>query len=281
MARIEPEGPAIVRRAQMLPRILTAPLRAAPDFLIIGAQKGGTTSLYSILAQHPAVDEAWKKEIHFFDLRYRRGLPWYLAHFPTRRSRRRSAAGRRFSGEATPYYLFHPHVPRRVRQTFPAVRLVALLRDPVARAYSHYNHLVRLGHEHLSFEDAVRTESERTVGEMDHLLRDEWHYSEPLRNYSYLARGHYAEQLERWWEYFPREQLLVVKSEDFYQRPREWFPRILEHLGLPAWTPDAFREYNAGRYPEMSPALKRWLADYFEPHNARLYELLDNSWRWD
>ncbi len=278
MARIEPEGPAALRRAQLLPRILSAPLRARPDFLIIGAQKGGTTSLYSILAQHPAVDEAWKKEIHFFDLRYRRGLPWYLAHFPTRRSRRRG--GRRFSGEATPYYLFHPHAPRRVRQTLPAVRLVALLRDPVARAYSHYNHLVRLGHEPLSFEEAVRSEAMRTAGAMDQLLRDEWHYSEALRNYSYLARGHYAEQLERWWAHFPREQLLVLKSEDFYRRPAEVFPRILEHLGLPPWMPERFREYNAGRYPEMSPALRGWLADYFAPHNARLYELLGCTWRW-
>jgi hypothetical protein len=281
LARIEPEGPTLLRRAQMLPRILTAPLRADPDFLIIGVQKGGTTSLYSILAQHPAVDEAWKKEVHYFDLRFRRGPAWYRAHFPTRRAQREGGdQQRRFSGEATPYYLFHPHVPRRVRQALPKVRLVALLRDPVARAYSHYNHLVRLGHESLSFEDAVRKEGERLAGEMDQLVQDEWHYSVNLRNYSYLTRGHYAEQLERWWAEFPREQLLVLKSEDFYQRPREIWPRVIAHLGLPDWSPAEFREYNAGRYPEMSPELARWLKDYFEPHNARLYALLGEDWGW-
>jgi len=278
MARIEPEGPALLRRAQMLPRILTAPLRASPDFLIIGAQKGGTTSLYSILSQHPQVDEAWKKEIHYFDLRYRRGWPWYRAHFPARAALQRG--GRRWSGEATPYYLFHPHVPRRVREDLPDIKLIALLRDPVARAYSHYNHLVRLGHEPLSFEEAVRREGERLGDAMSTLERDEWAYSAELRNYSYLARGRYADQLERWWAAFPREQLLVLKSEDFYQRPQEIFPKVLDFIGLPRWSPGTFREYNAGSYDQMTPALERWLRDHFEPHNQRLYSLLGEDWGW-
>ena len=278
MARIEPEGPALLRRAKMLPRILTAPLRSSPDFLIVGAQKGGTTSLYSILSQHPSVDEAWKKEIHYFDLRYSRGWPWYRAHFPTRAPFNRS--GRRWAGEATPYYLFHPHVPRRVRDQLPDVKLIALLRDPVARAYSHYNHLVRLGHESLSFEEAVRQEGERLGDAMGELMRDEWAYSPELRNYSYLARGRYAEQLERWWAMFPREQLLVLKSEDFYQNPEAVFPRVLDFIGLPQWSPGTFREYNAGSYEQMTPALERWLRDHFEPHNQRLYGLLGEDWGW-
>jgi lipopolysaccharide transport system ATP-binding protein len=91
-------------------RLLTAGLRRAPDFLIIGAQKGGTTSLYSYLCEHPSVVAAERIEVHYFDLAYDRPWWWYKSHFPGR-----IGNGRTLTGEASPYYLFHPLVPERVR----------------------------------------------------------------------------------------------------------------------------------------------------------------------
>src|SRR5687768_14227353 len=102
-----------------------------PDFLIIGAQKCVTTYLYRTLVEHPLVLPALRKEVHFFDNGYRRGLAWYRGYFPVR-------AGADISGEASPYYFFHPHAPRRIKECVPGVKLILLLRHPVMRAYSHF-----------------------------------------------------------------------------------------------------------------------------------------------
>jgi hypothetical protein len=145
-------------------RRLTAPWRCLPDFLIIGAQKSGTTSLYRWLERHANVVTGPWKECSFFDAE-RRTTAGYRACFPLRRTRRQvevATGGPVRVGEATPYYLFQPDVPRRVAALLPDARLIALLRDPVERAYSHYRHNVALGIETLSFEDAIDAEPERT-----------------------------------------------------------------------------------------------------------------------
>jgi len=135
-------------------RLATAHLRQAPSFLIIGTQKGGTSSLHHYLSRNNSVRMAIKKEVHFFDSYFGKGLAWYLAHF----ARRKDAV---ITGEASPSYLMHPLVPRRVHGAFPQMRLIALLRNPVDRAYSHYQMNVRKGIEALSFEDAVEQEPSR------------------------------------------------------------------------------------------------------------------------
>ena len=104
--------------------------RRLPDFLIIGAQKCGTSSMFAYLNQHPQMKLPDVKEIHFFDLNYSNGLDWYTSHFPPA-----SLSHRMVTGEASPYYLFHPHVPERVRLHCPDVKLVVMLRNPVDRAY--------------------------------------------------------------------------------------------------------------------------------------------------
>src|SRR5215208_8528317 len=124
----------------------TAKLRPLPDFLILGAQKAGTTALYAYLRWHPQITGPSFKEVSFFDRHYARGERWYRAHLPMRRSS--------IVGEASPSYLFHPLAPERVAQMLPNARLVALLRNPVDRAFSHYQHEVALGREPLSFEAA-------------------------------------------------------------------------------------------------------------------------------
>src|SRR5207248_11017166 len=163
------------------------------------------------------------KEVSFFDRHYARGERWYRAHFP---ARRRAAIG-----EASPSYLLHPSAPERVARMLPGARLIALLRNPVDRAFSHYQHEVALGREELSFEDALAREDERMVGEVERMLADPAYFSYAWWNYTYLARGRYAEQLERWLERFPADQLLVVPTDDLGDRPAETFAGVLEHLG--------------------------------------------------
>ena len=155
---------------EKLLRATTYPLRLLPDFLIIGTQRGGTTSLYNYLVEHPGIGAASIKEVHFFDTpHFKQGLAWYRGHFPSAFQRyyvERSLKHGFVTGEASPYYLFHPHAPKRVAGLMPQMKLIVMLRNPVDRAYSHYHHEVAGGHEKLAtFEEAIACEDERLAGE--------------------------------------------------------------------------------------------------------------------
>lgn len=245
--------------------------RQAPDFVIIGAQRGGTTSLYSYLTRHPAVGAALRKEIHFFDINHARGMDWgmdwYMAHFPPR-------GEALVVGEASPFYLFHPEVPARMAAAVPRVKLIALLRNPVDRALSQYHLNLRRGNETRSFEDAIAEGPELLPGS-DHgdIVR--------ARRSSYVPRGRYAEQLERWFGVFPREQLLIVKSEDLYADPPRIVHEAFAHLDLPPWPSVRFRARHRADYPAVDAATRRRLEEYYAPHNQRLYALLDRDLGWD
>lgn len=266
-------------------RYLTFPLRLVPDFLIIGAQKGGTTSLYTYLCRHPDVLRSARAEIHFFDQFYDRGLGWYRAHFATSLERKR--AGRRgrsrvLTGEATPYYIAHPHVAKRVRLALPSVKVIALLRNPVDRANSHYQHNRRLGREPLSFEEAIENETVR-IGEGEGRIReDERHLSKAYRIYSYLARGLYADQLAVWLGSIDRDQMLILRSEDLFEEPDRVYMDVLRFLGLREIALPAYEVLNPGGYGSDMPSdTRRRLIEYFRPHNERLPELVGWEPGWD
>ncbi|NBE84131.1 sulfotransferase family protein [Micromonospora rubida] len=251
------------------------PVGALPDFLVIGGQRCGTTSLHHYLAAHPDVRAATGKELQFFSLHAGRGQRWYRAHFPP-------AAPGRQSFEASPYYLFHPSVPARVAALLPEARFVALLRDPVERAYSHYLHTRSLGGEPLAFADALAAEPGRLAA----ALRrgpDTPAAHRALRNHSYATRGRYAEQLDRWFAHVPRERLHVARSEDLYADPTATYAGILRFLGLAPFTPDAFARHTrrADRGPsQLTAELRADLTARFAPHNARLADLLGWPHTW-
>lgn len=261
----------------------TSRLRVLPDFLIIGAMRAGSTSLYSYLAGHPLVGTSTHKEIHFFDLNYHRGLHWYRRHFPSQLARahaRLRHGGELVTGEASPYYVFHPHVPSRVAATLPGVKLIALLRDPVERAYSHYQLEARVGNETLSFEEALDREPERIRSEEERIRRDPAYRSLAHRRFSYLSRGVYADQLERWLSLFPRDQILVLRSEDFFADTGTVFGQVLGFLGLPPYAPPSFPVLNRSPDSAMTPAVRERLVTYFREPNVRLYELLGRDLGW-
>jgi hypothetical protein len=258
----------------------TAGLRPLPDFLVIGAQKAGTGSLYRHLAAHPQVIRASRKEVHYFDLNHHRGPDWYRAHFPVAPGRLLGLGGRRV-GEGTPYYLFHPHVPRRVAALLPDVRLLVLLRDPVERAFSHHQWERRYGRETLAFEEALAAEELRTAPEMRRLAADPDFYAPHHHRHAYRARGRYAEQLERWFEWFPRERFFIEASERFFADPACVFRRVVAFLGLPPWLPASFERFNPGRYEgALRPETRAALRAEFRPHDERLYALLGVDYGW-
>jgi hypothetical protein len=263
-------------------RRITAALRVLPDFAIVSVERGGTTSLYRYVCQHPAAREAFRKEVHYFDMNFARGPGWYRAHFPTRAEAALARArGRRLvTGEASPYYLYHPHAPARIARALPDVRLIALLRNPVERAHSHYHLNVRQGVEPLSFEEAIEQEPERLRGEWERLAADEHAWSERHYRYGYLDRGLYADRLRDWRKHFPADRLLVVCSEEMYADPAAMLDRVLAFVGLPPWRPADFKAFNQKPYPGLAPDTRARLAAHFAPHNQRLYELLGRDLGW-
>jgi hypothetical protein len=249
-------------------RAESAQLRQLPNFAIIGTQKGGTTSLYQYLGRHPDVEPAFKKEIHYFDIHFARGLDWYRAHFPLQ-------TADVVTGEASPSYLFHPRAAERMHATIPGIRLIVLLRNPIERAFSHYQMNVRKGIETLSFEEATAREPER-LRQGDGPDREQhWRW------FSYVSRGHYAEQLQRWLDRFPREQLLVIKSEDFFAYPAAVYAQVLRWLSLRPWRLHKHQTRKSGDYGEIHLETRRRLEDHFAAPNRRLYDLLGRDMEWN
>ena len=263
---------------------LTAPWRLWPDFLILGAQRGGTTSLFRYLEQHPDVLGSTRKELHYFDYQFGRGPRWYRGHFPL--ASRRVAHLRRgrpllLTGEATPYYLACPQAPRRAAATVPQARLIALLRNPVDRAWSHYRMARWQGRETLSFEAAVEAEPQRLAGEYEKLRADDTYYSAAYHQQSYLTRGLYLRQIQDWLRHYPRERLLLLVSEDFYRDPAAVYARLCRFLGLPEWQPGEFKKFNEQSDKPLPPVLRQRLLDGFRAPNAALSDFLGYPLNWD
>lgn len=248
--------------------------------MIIGAQKCGTSFLYHFLSRHPRVEPATVKEVHYFDERFGEGLGWYRSHFP----RPPADGSRSLTGEGSPYYIFHPHAPGRMARVIPGVKLIVLLRNPIERAYSHYHHQIRNRREPLSFEDAIAAEEGRLSGELEKIMEDESYLSFDHRHFSYLSRGVYVDQLRSWSRFFRDDQMLILKSEDFFEHTSNVFGRVQDFLDLPHWEPKALetasRRVKEPTYPPMDPSTRRLLRDHFEPHNRRLYEYLGRNLGW-
>ncbi len=255
---------------------------ALPDFVVLGGKKCGTTLFYHLLTQHPLVEPAAKKELHFFDILFdNESVEWYRRCFPAPRWK----DGRRtITGEATPEYLSYPPVPERMAKVIPQARLIALLRNPVDRAYSDYQMVARKGRETRSFEEVIESEQAGLHGNSDKALDD--HYdSFDHRRFWYLTKSIYVDQLLQWSECFPKEQVLVLKSEDFFEDPAEILRAAYGFLSLPEWELEAAeiisRRRNKGEYKErMDPATRCRLEEYFEPHNKRLYDYLGRDFNW-
>jgi hypothetical protein len=232
-------------------RHLTAPYRGWPSALIIGAQRSGTSSLFNYLVEHPDVRAPVTKEVHYFDLHFSKPVRWYRGRFPYRRA----LCGGVLTLEASPYYLAHPLAPQRAARLLPEVKLIALLRNPVDRALSHYHHEVRGGRESLSFAEAIEREAERLAGEEERLASDPEYYSFSHHRYSYTTRGLYLRQLRHWVAHYPRAQLLVLQSECLFRDPRccnRGSPQVpgtpaISDAEVPALLPRTLRASHAGR----------------------------------
>jgi hypothetical protein len=271
--------------------VLTAGSRRFPDYLVIGTKKGGTTSLINWLVNHPSVSRMYPpaqklKSAHYFDINYARGQGWYRSHFPSNRTRlaleQRTGAVTKV-GEASPYYMFHPAAPQRVAATLPDVKLIALLRDPVSRAYSNFWDRRATRTEDLTtFEAAIDAEEERLATvDYDRLVNDPTYYSFHHDNHSYLARGRYLQHLQAWIDTFAQDQLLILQAESMFTEPERVFERVQRFIGLPVVGTIPLSTFNERRHEPISESTRTRLADHFRPYNAALYAALGRDFGWE
>ena len=268
-----------------------------PTFVVIGAMRSGTTTLSAALAGHPEVFMPPGKELHFFDQHFDRGVEWYRARF--------AGATEPSVGEGTPRYMYDPEAVRRMAGVLPDARLVAILRNPIDRAYSHWQHERARGREDLGFAEALEAEPRR-LGVMDPI---------PASHFAYLDRGRYVRQLRSVCEYYPRSALHVMVFEEFRARPEPGFQELCRFLGIderqspaalrqtwnrsygvrfetvrrlaersPGLVARVLRRVNRRAAPTapMDPDVRRELADRFRQENAALAAWLGRDLsEWD
>jgi hypothetical protein len=260
--------------------------RPAPEFLIVGAKRGGTTSLWEYLAEHPGFlpqfPASRSKGTYFFTDFYDRGEAWWRSHFATTRTR--EAAERRLgyrpvTGEASPYYLFHPLAPQRIRQAAPEALIIATLRNPIERTYSHYKER-RRHTESLSFEDALAAERPRTRGEEQRLIDHPEYVSFSHRHQSYVAQSMYGPMLDRWAAAFPRDQLLVFTAEEMYANPQCVVDNVTVRLGLPTRTLVDASPRNAAPSAGIDPGVRERLAGQLAPTISAVDQFLGRPTGW-
>jgi hypothetical protein len=222
-------------------RYSTSKWRVLPDFLIIGAMRSGTTSLFSYLLQHPHISGSYEKETHYFDWNYWRGEGWYRSNFPLKYSVKTGT----LVGEATPYYIFHPHAPKRIME-------------------------------------ALLAEDKRIQPELDKMLQDESYFSTSHIWSSYKLRGLYLDQLRRYWEYFDRERILIVKSQHLFKSPKDTLRKVFEFLGVEPETElrDLSARNTGWNKVEVHSDVYQYLDDFFSPFNERLYTSIDQDFGW-
>ncbi|MDQ3640002.1 MAG: sulfotransferase domain-containing protein [Actinomycetota bacterium] len=274
--------------------LATQRFRPLPDFLIIGTKRGGTTSMYRYLREHPQVLPLFPsanhlpmaedmKGVHYFDSGGRHGVAWYRSHFPSVLSRsvieRRHGASP-VAGEASPYYLFHPKAAERAHRAVPDAKILVMLRNPVERTYSHYAEQRRNGVEKLSLEEALEAESQRLEGEEERLVRDPYYRSFAHEHQSYVAQSEYLRPLRRWTARFPAPQVLLLRSEDFFDAPSDVFGEVLSFLGLSSIPLANVRPLNASGKSPLSAATRRRLESHFESHILALEEYLGRDLQW-
>ena len=265
---------------------LTAEQRMLPSFLICGGQRCGTTSLYRALSAHPTVLKAvLHKGVHYFDVGYRRGMRWYRGHFPLQRRADRIAETvglRAQTFESSPYYMYHPQAAARIAADLPGVKLLALVRDPVERAYSQHAHEVARGFENeRDFLRALALEPTRLHGVVEQMVADPTAYSFSHQHHAYRGRGEYIEYLVPMADLLGRERVHVVDSGAFFAEPEKEYDAVLDFLGLPpAETYPPFERHNARPRVGMPERIRAALTDYYAPYDARLAAWLGQKLSW-
>jgi len=254
--------------------LLTEKQRMLPTFLIIGAGKNGTTSLYDYMVQHKKISSAIWKEVHYFDYNWLKGLGWYRSHFPLK-------SGDKITGESSPAYFSNPLAQERAAKTLPDAKLIVILSNPIDRSYSGYQHEVRNGNEKLSWEEAIKKEPAMVESELKKVIKDPSYYDIKFNAFTHLYRSYYFQHLSNWMKFFRRDQFKIITQENLTNRPAETLDELFEFVGVIPQNVNTMYRLNIGKYPPMKQETREKLVEHFRPHNEKLYKLLGKNYDWD
>jgi hypothetical protein len=258
----------------------TARHRMTPTFMVIGGQRCGCRVLFNALAQHPRI-KAGPGDTGFFDqpAQFGKGTDWYASHFPVAIGKK-ARSGFQQVGECAPTYLLSPAAPQRLSKLYPQTKLIVLLRDPVARAWAHYQRARQGGIEDRDFADAIKEEQQWWGDERQKLIVNPTHESEDVRTRAYLHGGCYAALLKRWFEFMPRVRYHIVKTESLINDQKRTLDRAAAFLDIgefEGWKPVMPKREP---YPLNPDEVKAQLTEFYTPHNLALSELLKMKFEW-
>ena len=260
---------------------ITSPFRVLPDFFVIGVVRSGTTSLYHYLGQHNQIARASYDELGYFDDNFHLGENWYRSLFPTIFTKKKieTKYGKFLTYDVTPFYIYNPLVIKRMHTLFPNAKIIANLRNPVDRAYSNYHIMLKNGSEAIPFEKVIESEIQE-IEKKSAFLDDESFLVDDFYEIL-LARGFYADQLEKWFHVFPKEQLLITSSEELSNKTEITLDNIFKFLDVSGQKIHDLSRKNKRIYPKMNSETRRKLADYYRPHNEKLFRLIGKRFEWD
>ena len=259
------------------------PLHLLPDFYILGGQKCGTTSMFVYLSKHPGILSPSSKDIRFFDKYFSKGVNWYKINFPLKLTKffTRKKHSKILTGEGTERYLDHPFAPQRIKEITPDAKFIILLRNPISRSFSQYSRVKGNNRENLSFKEAFLNESKRTKDDFKKIYENPLYYADSYFTYSYFERGLYVDKIKRWMEVFPKEQFLIIQSEEFFKNPSKTYNDVLEFLGLPSHDLKTYEPIRKQKKSILKKQTQQKLQNYFKPHNEKLYNFLGKKFDWD
>jgi len=278
---LPPEALARVRQGVLLWGQATAGARLMPSFVIIGAQRCGTTSLFRVLSDHPdVVRPTMSKGIGYFDVNYPRGERWYRAHFPVAAVARARTGGRAQTFESSGYYAVHPLSAGRIARDLPDAKVVLMVRNPVNRAYSAHRHESSRGFEDVGFEQALELEPTRIAGEVERMVADPGYESYEHRHHAYLTRSRYADQVQRYVDALGPDRVRVVDADRFFADPQSELDPLFAWLGLRPWRVGHVDAWNARPGSPLASKLEQRLLDHFAEPDRRLAELTGRTPSW-
>lgn len=268
-------------KLQIALRKLTSKNRVLPSVIINGAMKSGTTSLFYYLSQHPELFPSFTKEVHFFDGgiyenldTFKKGESWYRAHFPLKKELPQNAK----TFEATPLYLPNPLSAFRINELLPDVKLISVLRNPTERAISHYFHERRYNREPLGLLEALQEEEKR----LSEAIKNNLYKSKEFIHYSYKYRGLYYQQIKRIYQYFPKNQVLILCSENLLSDPVKELRKVLNFIGVDYSKniSNLKAQHISENKETVSTDVLHYLNEYFKSHNENLFKLIGEKFNW-
>jgi hypothetical protein len=273
--------------------------RTLPSFLIIGAQKAGTVALVNYLRKHPLLSSP-RKEVNYFNTNnYKLGLDWYSKQF-------NPSLKKTFYFEKTPEYIYYPEAPERIKKFNPDIKMIAILREPVERAFSGWNHYKKYFFnepnysKELLIKRLLLSESidqhkpmvdflnRRKYPEFEEIVEEEMDLINNnifQYNPSFVRRGIYSEQIGRYYRYFDKSQLLILDSNELIQNPNKTMNQVYNFLEVTDYVSysDSYSIEHSSEYKgkRIEEKVKKRLKEFYKPYNEKLFELINKQYNWD